>query len=122
MIKFIKLKNGDVITEAELNQGSEILEEITIKTEDVGFEKHKPYIFIENDVIKAMTGKEVLHPHTEEHHIVWFKLSINNKIVETITLQPTVEPKVEFKAKKLENDQVEVYAYCNLHGVWKGIL
>ncbi|MGL4950499.1 MAG: desulfoferrodoxin family protein [Mycoplasma sp.] len=122
MLKFLKLKNGEVIVDSELTNSQEVLEELSIKTEDVGFEKHLPYVFIENHKVCSRTGKDIFHPHTAEHHMVWFKLVIDGKVVETIGLDGTKEPSVVFNTEIVDGQNIDVYAYCNLHGVWKGTL
>ena len=53
---------------------------------------------------------------SEEHSILWIALESENG-VQRKYLNPGDEPKVEFV---LANDRpIAVYAYCNLHGLWK---
>ena len=69
----------------------------------------------------AMTGAgqkpgETKHPMLEEHFIEWITLSTNQGIYRK-QLNPGQEPVADFC---LDGEQVEeVYAYCNLHGLWK---
>ena len=49
-----------------------------------------------------------------EHHIEWIALVDDDK-VELKYLKPGEEPKAEFAEVKAGT----VYAYCNLHGLWK---
>ena len=58
----------------------------------------------------------VEHPMTEEHHIAWIAVETKNGS-QIKYLDHTGAPKVEFA---LGGEDVEaVYAYCNLHGLWK---
>ena len=54
---------------------------------------------------------------TEEHYIEWIALS-SNEGVQIKWLKPGEAPIAEFKLTDPESI-VEVYAYCNLHGLWK---
>lgn len=121
MLEFFKLKDGTVVAATETYKKEEVAEKLTIKTQDVGYEKHVPFVELINHKISSRTGKDVMHPATAEHHIVWFKLVQNDKVVETVYLKnPTDLPKVSFKTQ-LTGD-FEVYIFCNLHGVWVGRL
>ena len=60
---------------------------------------------------------EVSHPMLEEHFIEWITLN-TNKGVYRKELNPGDEPKAEFCLTEGEAVE-EVYAYCNLHGLWK---
>lgn len=54
---------------------------------------------------------------TKEHHIEWVSLQsrFGNQ---RKALKPGMEPKVCFRV--CEGDEIlAVYAYCNLHGLWK---
>ncbi len=83
-------------------------------TVDASLEKHVPVI-INNDKETIINIGEVNHPMEESHYIEWI-------IAETDTssflyrLNPGEEPTVRLSL--LENLKV-VYAYCNLHGLWK---
>jgi superoxide reductase len=80
---------------------------------DAATEKHVPVVTREDGKVKAAVGS-VLHPMTPEHHIEWIALASGERL-EFKFLKPGEQPKAEF-------DEVEsgtVYAYCNLHGLWK---
>lgn len=54
---------------------------------------------------------------TAEHWIEWVSLK-TDKGIQRKYLKPGEKPSVDFKI--LEDEKVEeVYAYCNLHGLWK---
>ena len=75
-----------------------------------------PEYKVEDGVVKVNVGA-VEHPMTEEHYIEWVSLQTKNGN-QRKALKPTARPYVEFLIGK--DDKVEaVYAYCNLHGLWK---
>lgn len=80
---------------------------------DAATEKHVPVVIKEGGKIKVAVGS-ILHPMLPEHHIEWIALVADGK-VEFKFLTPGVEPKAEFN----EVESGTVYAYCNLHGLWK---
>ena len=80
---------------------------------DAAKEKHVPVITKENGKIKVAVGS-TLHPMLQEHYIEWIALVTDDK-VELKYLKPGEEPKAEFAEVKSGT----VYAYCNLHGLWK---
>ena len=54
---------------------------------------------------------------TEEHYIMWIHVFTNNREYH-FDLNPNDNPSVTFT--KSNNEEIlEVYAYCNLHGLWK---
>ena len=53
----------------------------------------------------------------ESHYIKWIHLE-TNKGNYHFNLKPGMEPMIKFK--KDENETIlKIYAYCNLHGLWK---
>lgn len=50
----------------------------------------------------------------EEHYIIWIALVHDNEIVK-VELKPNDKPEAVFPY--ISN--AEIYAYCNLHGLWK---
>ena len=85
-------------------------------TTDAAAEKHLPVYTLENGKVNVKIGSAP-HPMTDEHHIEWVSLqtSQGNQRKE---LCPEGGPEVSFAID--ENEEVEaVFAYCNLHGLWK---
>lgn len=80
---------------------------------DAAKEKHVPVVTKESGKIKVSIGS-TLHPMLPEHHIEWIALVCGDK-VEFKFLKPGDEPKSEFG----EVESGTVFAYCNLHGLWK---
>ena len=94
----------------------ESMQEIIAGTTDAAKEKHTPKYTIENNKVKVYVG-EVEHPMSAEHYIEWVSLQSKNGN-QRKALKVAKKPYVEFLIEP--DDRVEaVYAYCNLHGLWK---
>ena len=78
-------------------------------------EKHIPVATVNGNNVEVSVGG-VLHPMAEEHHIAWVYLE-TAKGGQRKALTPGSEPKVCFAL--CDEEPVAVYAYCNLHGLWK---
>ena len=84
-------------------------------TVEASHEKHIPVVSVEEDTVKVEVGS-VTHPMVEEHSILWVYLQ-TDKGCQRKNLEVGKEPVVTFA---LSNEKpVSVYAYCNLHGLWK---
>lgn len=83
-------------------------------TTDAAVEKHVPVIEKSDAGILVKVGS-VDHPMTEDHYIEWIEL-LNEGKVYRVHLTPSDSPKACFPA--LEGE-IQVRAYCNLHGLWK---
>lgn len=91
--------------------------ELKANTTDAANEKHVPVAVREDGKIKVTVGS-VEHPMTEEHSICWIALVTKNGY-QMAYLNPGEKPYAEFADTE---DAVEVYEYCNLHGLWKTVL
>ena len=78
-------------------------------------EKHIPEVEVLEGRVRVTVGS-VLHPMAEEHSILWVQLE-TDKGVQRKNLEVGKAPVVEFALA--EEKPVAVYAYCNLHGLWK---
>ena len=95
----------------------EEMKELTPGTSDASVEKHMPVYTVEGDTVRVTVGS-VPHPMQPEHFIEWVSLQTKAGN-QRKALAPGQEPKVCFRLCK--GDEVEaVYAYCNLHSLWKG--
>ncbi|MCD8088575.1 MAG: desulfoferrodoxin [Oscillospiraceae bacterium] len=95
----------------------EEMQEIIPGTTDAAVEKHVP-VYQAADGKVSVTVGAAEHPMLPEHYIEWISLQTRqgNQRKE---LQPGQPPKAVFPL--LEGDEVvAVYAYCNLHSLWKG--
>ena len=94
----------------------EPMKEIIPGTADAAAEKHVPAWKVEGNLVRVDVG-EIHHPMLEAHYIEWVSLQTKQGNQRKL-LQPGQEPVVTFALT--EGDEVEaVYAYCNLHGLWK---
>ena len=84
-------------------------------TVEASVEKHLPVVTVEGDVVKVSVGS-VAHPMVEEHFIEWVYLQ-TDRGGQRKCLAPGSEPSVTFALS--DEKPVSVYAYCNLHGLWK---
>ncbi len=85
-------------------------------TSDGAAEKHVPVYEVNGNVVNVTVGA-VEHPMLENHYIEWISIQTNYGN-QRKTLKPGEAPKASFAL--LEGEKVEaVYAYCNLHGLWK---
>lgn len=105
-----------------VNSGEEIpvccgqpMEELIPNTVDAAFEKHVPVVKRDGDKVFVEVG-EVLHPMTPEHSIQMISVC-TEKGIQRKDLAFTDEPKAEFSVPAEE--EISVYEYCNLHGLWK---
>ncbi len=79
-------------------------------------EKHLPVVEVKGRDVYVCVGKAE-HPSAEEHFIEWVALE-SKEGCQLKKLQPGKPPRVCFGLS--EGDAVKaVYAYCNLHGLWK---
>jgi len=94
----------------------EEMSELIPGTTDAAREKHVPVYSVENGTVNVNVG-EIDHPMLAEHYIEW--VSLQTKFGnQRKQLNPGDAPSVSFALS--DGDEVEaVYAYCNLHGLWK---
>ena len=84
-------------------------------TVEASHEKHIPVVEHSGNTVTVNVGS-VEHPMSEEHSILWVEL-VTDKGVQRKNLEVGKPPVVTFE---LSNENpIEVYAYCNLHGLWK---
>ena len=96
----------------------EPMELLVAGSTDAATEKHVPVAVKDGNHIVVTVG-EVAHPMAEEHYIEWVALATDGKLC-LKHLKPGDEPKATFGACCSEGGTV--YAYCNLHGLWKSEL
>ena len=94
----------------------EKMKELVPGTVEAAHEKHIPVYEVKGGKVYVTVGA-VEHPMTEAHYIEWISLQ-TKKGNQIKMLTPSDAPKAEFCI--CDGDEVEaVYAYCNLHGLWK---
>ncbi len=94
----------------------EKMQEIIPGTSEGAQEKHVPVYNVNGETVTVSVG-EIEHPMTPEHYIEWVCIESNDGI-QLKKLKPNTSPKISFSLSK--DDKVKsVYAFCNLHSLWK---
>ena len=91
------------------------MEELIPNTVDASGEKHIPVVEVKDGIVKVHVGS-IDHPMVEEHWIEWIYLETDQGS-QVKYLKANEAPEVEFVLGK--EKPLVVYAYCNLHGLWK---
>ncbi|MBR5449090.1 MAG: desulfoferrodoxin [Clostridia bacterium] len=89
--------------------------ELVPGTVEASREKHIPVVEVKDGVVTVTVGS-VLHPMTEEHLISWVYLETDRGSQKKV-LSASDSPVVKFALA--DEKPVAVYAWCNLHGLWK---
>ena len=84
-------------------------------TVDASHEKHIPVVAVEGNTLTVTVGS-VEHPMVAEHSILWVYV-MTDKGGQRKCLEVGKAPVVTFALS--DEKAVAVYAYCNLHGLWK---
>ena len=107
-----------------------------IKSADWKTEKHVPVITVEGRFVPGQpldvevgVGKEIPHPNTVEHHIVWIALyHVAEGSQVPVELGRTefcahgsaaTAPVAKFRVTLDKPGTFRAVAYCNLHGLWE---
>ena len=94
----------------------EPMQQLIAGTTDASVEKHVPVYTVQDNKVIVTVGS-VEHPMTPEHFIEWICLQTKQGS-QIKHLKPLEKPQACFSL--CEGDSVEfVYAYCNLHSLWK---
>ena len=93
----------------------EKMKELLPNTVEASGEKHKPVVKVEGNTVTVNVGS-VDHPMLSEHFIEWVYVQTENGGQRKV-LKPGDEPHVTFSLG--DDKAVAVYAYCNIHGLWK---
>lgn len=121
-MKFYVCKHcGNIIT-FEKNSGvpvvccGEPMKELVPGSVDAAVEKHVPDVSVDGSKVSVQVGS-VAHPMLAEHYIEWIILETEQGSQKKV-LHPEDTPAADFLLT--DGDKaVTVYAYCNLHGLWK---
>ena len=90
--------------------------ELIAGTVEASREKHIPVYEVKDGKVLVNVGS-IDHPMVEEHFIEWVVVETSNGVLRR-NLKAGEAPKVEFALLQDETVQA-VYAYCNLHGLWR---
>lgn len=100
---------------ALLSGSAENVSGITANTNDGAVEKHVPVYEVNDGKICVKVGS-VEHPMAENHYIEWVAVQTDKGFYAKF-LKPDEKPEACFT---VDGENIEaVYAYCNLHGLWK---
>ena len=91
------------------------MEELIPNTAEASTEKHLPAVTVSGDVVKVQVGSAP-HPMEEAHHITFVYIE-TQRGGQRKRLNAGEAPEITFI---LADDKlVSVFAYCNLHGLWR---
>ena len=93
----------------------EKMELLTANTVEASREKHLPVITTDGECLKVAVGSAA-HPMIPEHSIQWIYLQTQHGGQRKL-LKPGDAPEACFTL--CCDEPVSVFAYCNLHGLWK---
>ena len=91
------------------------MEELVANTVEASVEKHLPVVEVNGDIVRVAVGS-VEHPMVDVHFIEWIYVE-TEKGGQYRKLNPGEAPVAEFNVAG--DKAIAVYAYCNLHGLWK---
>ena len=116
---FICARCGNIVASVREGGGTlsccgEPMKELTANSTDAASEKHVPVIAVSGQKVTVKVGS-VPHPMADEHYIEWIAVETPDKMQRHV-LEPGEAPEAEFC---VDSDDFEVFAYCNLHGLWK---
>lgn len=95
------------------------MEKLEAGSVDATVEKHVPVVEMGDSHITVHVGEKD-HPMEEEHLIEWVCYEQENGNFKVKYLKPGDKPEVTFgRCSKCAAPHGIMYAYCNLHGLWK---
>ncbi|MDR0986874.1 MAG: desulfoferrodoxin [Ruminococcus sp.] len=119
-MKFFRCKHcGNIIVMMEdsgvnVQCCGEKMAEVVPGTVEAAAEKHIPVVSITGSTVSVNVGS-VDHPMLPEHFIRWIVLETSEGFL-VKNLKPGDKPAATFVA---DAEAIAVYAYCNLHSLWK---
>lgn len=78
-------------------------------------EKHLPKAAFDGEKLIVKIG-EIMHPMTSEHLIEWITIRYDN-FVQHASFDHEETPQITFHIGSAK--EVQIYSYCNLHGLWE---
>ena len=99
----------------EISCDNKPMKELVANSTNAAQEKHVPQFQINGNIVKVDVGS-VKHPMEEAHMIGWVYI-VTNQGAQRKFLKANTDPVIEF-ALCPDEQLEEVYAYCNLHGLW----
>ena len=93
----------------------ENMSELAPNTVEASAEKHLPAVSVSGDNVAVQVGSAP-HPMEEKHYIAFVHVE-TERGGQRKCLKVGEEPKLAFSF--VDDKPTAVYAYCNLHGLWK---
>ena len=118
--KFFKCKHCGNLVGLINNAGvplvccGENMEELVANSVEASTEKHIPAVTVAGDTVTVKIGSAP-HPMVDEHHIEFIYLQ-TEKGGQRKCLKPGEEAIATFKV--VDDTPLEVFAFCNIHGLW----
>ena len=94
----------------------EFMTEMKAGASDGAFDKHVPVYETTGTHVSVKVGSTE-HPSMDAHYIEWIAIETTSGSQKKC-LKPGMTPAAEFELTEGET-VTAVYAYCNLHGLWK---
>ncbi len=91
------------------------MQEIVPGAVDASLEKHVPVVKIDGTLVTVSIGTNA-HPMEEAHSIEWIALETKEGNQKMFGAGAGRQPRLPFARRWV----IAAYAYCNLHGLWKG--
>ena len=92
----------------------EKMQELVPNTVEASVEKHLPVVTMVDECTMKIEIGSVPHPMTEEHYIAFVYVQ-----TEKGGIRVNLKDKPETVVCTCTDKPLAVYAYCNLHGMWK---
>ena len=115
-MKFYQCEKCSKIIASKDELALEGWKELIAGSTDAAQEKHVPVAEKKCGRLRVSVGS-VMHPATDAHYIEFVAVETKDGY-QIKYFAPTDVPEVTF-ALKAGDEVVAVYAYCNLHGLWK---
>ena len=115
-MKFYRCEKCGKIIASKDELALEGWKELIAGSTDAAQEKHVPVAEKKCGRLRVSVGS-VMHPATDAHYIEFVAVETKDGY-QIKYFAPTDVPEVTF-ALKAGDEVVAVYAYCNLHGLWK---
>jgi len=93
----------------------EAMSELIPNTTEASTEKHLPKVTASGDILSIQVGS-IPHPMEDGHSIAFVYVATEHG-GQRKCFKPGEEPRLTFSF--IDDKPTAVYAYCNLHGLWK---
>lgn len=84
--------------------------------DSASIEKHVPVMEKVGNTIKVRVG-EKMHPSIPDHYIEWIELETKSDVYRHY-LKPGDMPEATFTLSSDNDEVINIYACCNIHGLW----